>query len=524
MWGTLPDVLDRACTYYRESTAIIDGDRALTYAQMRDLRDRIAQALVSLGVQKGERVGLLLSNCLEFIPAQHGIWAAGGVLVQMPTRNAAAGFRANLLGTDATTLVYESGFDDAVSEIRADLPKLQNVVRISRDGSAAPAGVGEAHDFAELVDVQRAVRPDVGLTVDDEAYVLFTSGSTGEPKGVVNSHFTWSHYSITAGRDIGDIGPGEVFAHGAPLTHFTQIFVMPTFLRGGTNVMLPGLDVDRLLTEIEDKKVTATAVVPTIIYLLLDHPGRGSHDLSSLRTMIYAGAPIAPERLKQALDVFGSIFVQTYAGTEPGYVSCLRKEDHRVDGEAAIARLASAGRPLFTVDVEVRDPDGRALATGQVGEIASRQLGQMLGYLDPSRNSEALHNGWVMTGDIGRLDDDGFLYLVDRKKDMVVSGGFNVFPRQVEDVLATHPDVAQVAVFGIPDPKWGEAVHAVIVSKSGDDIAESELKDLVKTQLGGVHAPKSYDFVAALPVNPAGKIDKKSLRNPFWHDRDRRIG
>ncbi len=162
MWGTLPDVLDRACTYYRESTAIIDGDRALTYAQMRDLRDRIAQALVSLGVQKGERVGLLLSNCLEFIPAQHGIWAAGGVLVQMPTRNAAAGFRANLLGTDATTLVYESGFDDAVSEIRADLPKLQNVIRISRDGSAAPAGVGEAHDFAALVDAQRAVRPDVG--------------------------------------------------------------------------------------------------------------------------------------------------------------------------------------------------------------------------------------------------------------------------------------------------------------------------------------------------------------------------
>ena len=354
--------------------------------------------------------------------------------------------------------------------------------------------------------------------------MLFTSGSTGEPKGVVNSHFTWAHYSITAGLEIGDIRPGEVFAHGAPLTHYTQIFVMPTFLRGGTNVMLPGLDIDGLLDAIEREHVTATAVVPTIVYLLLDHPRRATADLSSLHTVVYAGSPIAPERLREALDAFGPIFVQTYAGTEPGYVSCLRKEDHRVDTDRDVRRLASAGRPIPYVDVTIQDDHDQQLPVGEIGEICSRQLGQMLSYLDTSRNAEALRGGWVHTGDIGHLDDDGFLYIVDRKRDMVVSGGFNVFPRQVEDVLLGHPAVLQAAVIGVPHPKWGEAVHAIVVTKPGSDVTDQELIAGVKAELGAVPAPKSVDFVDQLPVNPAGKVDKKSLRAPFWAGRDRQVG
>jgi acyl-CoA synthetase (AMP-forming)/AMP-acid ligase II len=524
MWGTLPDVLDKACGYYRDSTAVVDGARRVTYGELRDWSDQIGHALLSLGLQKGERVGLLLPNSLEFIPCQHGIWKAGGVLVQMPTRAAASVHQANLEQTAATTLIYHASFDDVVAELREQLPKLDRLIRLG--GSTADS---DDHDFAGLVAGQPVGRPAVELDEHDEAYVLFTSGSTGEPKGVVQSHFTWGHYAITSGLEIGDIRFGEVFAHGAPLTHFTQIFVMPTFLRGGTNVMLPGLDVDGLLAAIDREGITATAVVPTIIYLLLDHPKRAAYDLSTLKTMIYAGSPIAPDRLREALKVFGPIFIQTYAGTEPGYISCMRKTDHKVDTEDDLRRLASAGRPMLHVQVSIQDEEDNHLPVGEAGEICSKQLGQMLGYVDASRNAEALRDGWVHTGDIGRLDEDGFLYLVDRKKDLVVSGGFNVFPRQVEDVLTGDPAVAQAAVIGVPHPKWGEAVHAFVVIKEGADITAGEataarLIGRVKETLGSVSAPKTVDFLQELPVNPAGKVDKLSLRAPFWQGRDRQVG
>ncbi|WP_110207792.1 AMP-binding protein [Nocardioides daejeonensis] len=519
MWGTLPDTLDRACGNYRDQIAIVEDERRLTYSELRDLSDRLGSALVSLGVEKGQRVGLLMPNCLEFIPCQHGIWKAGAVLVQMPTRASASVQRANLAQTEATTLIYHASLEGIVEEMRADLPGLTRFVRVGGD----PADSGD-HDFTTLVDKQPAGRPAVQIAEDDECYVLFTSGSTGEPKGVVQSHFTWGHYSITAGLEIGDTRWGEVFAHGAPLTHYTQIFVMPTFLRGGTNVMLPGLEVESLLENIQRHKITATAVVPTIIYLLLDHPGRENYDLSSLHTMLYAGSPIAPERLRQALEVFGSIFIQTYAGTEPGYVSCMRKSDHRVDSEQAIQRLASGGRPIPYVEVSIQDDDDNPLPVGEVGEVCSRQLGQMLSYVDSSRNAEALRGGWVHTGDIGKLDEDGFLYIVDRKKDMVVSGGFNVFPRQVEDVICADAEVAQAAVIGIPHPKWGEAVHAFIVRKPGSEVSAEQIQARVKAELGSIPSPKTVDFVDELPVNPAGKVDKKTLRAPFWQDRDRQVG
>jgi acyl-CoA synthetase (AMP-forming)/AMP-acid ligase II len=442
----------------------------------------------------------------------------------MPTRAAAAAHRANLRQAEATTLIYHARLDGIAAELLDGLP---DVKRVNRLGDAdGPTGVTfpETVDYSAYFETQPSTPVSVSISEDDEAYVLFTSGSTGDPKGVVNSHFTWAHYSITAGLEIGDTRPGEIFAHGAPMTHFTQIFVMPTFLRGGTNVMLPGLDVDVLLTSIERHKVTATAVVPTIVYLLLDHPGRANADLSSLNTMIYAGSPIAPERLREALDVFGPIFIQTYAGTEPGYVSCLRKEEHRVDTEAGIARLASAGRPIPYVQVTIQDEKDRDLGIGETGEICSRQLGQMLGYLDAARNAEALRDGWVHTGDIGYLDGNGFLYIVDRKKDMVVSGGFNVFPRQVEDVLVTHPAVAQSAVIGVPHERWGEAVLAVVVTKSGQTVGEDELIAHVKRELGSVAAPKSIVFTDQLPVNPSGKVDKKALRAPYWAGRSRHVG
>jgi acyl-CoA synthetase (AMP-forming)/AMP-acid ligase II len=320
----------------------------------------------------------------------------------MPARATADDFHFFLDEVQASTLIYHQAFDEAIAQIRDRLPNLKHVVRLA-DGDTVPGVL----DYHEAFAGQPASAPPVEIDVDDLAFIGFTSGTTGVPKGVLQTHATWSHYAITAGLEIGDIRPGEVFAHGAPLTHFTQTFVMPVFMRGGTNIILPGLDLDLLLNAIERERVTATAVVPTIVYMLLDHPRRAEADLSSLHTVIYAGSPMAPEGLRRALEAFGPIFVQTYAGTEPGYMTCLRKEDHRLDTPEWVARLASAGRPMYHVDLSIRDIEGRALPVGEVGEICAAQPGQMVGYVNGGLDSEVMQDGWVRSGDIGFVDEGG---------------------------------------------------------------------------------------------------------------------
>ncbi|MFB7723746.1 AMP-binding protein [Nocardia sp. NPDC056100] len=517
LWGPVTRVLDRACLHFAPRTALIAGDRSLTYAELGGLTNRIANSLLALGISKGDRVGLLMPNTLEFVPAQYGIWKAGAVPVQMAARASAEDQEYFLTASEATALIYHQAFDAVAAGLVQRVPTLRTLIRVGDQP------VDLALDFGEITSAASDSAPGVELGPNDPAQILFTSGSTGIPKGVLFTHDRLSHYLITAGLEIGDTRPGEVFAHGAPLTHFTQIFLLPTFLRGGTNVIMPGLDVDTLLGTVERHRVTATAIVPTVLYVLLDHPKLAAADLSSLGTVIYAGSPMAPEKLRAAVDALGPVFVQAYAGTEPGFISCLRKQDHNADDPHALARLGSAGRPLFQVDISIQDEQDRPLPPGEPGEICVRQLGRMAGYLDSAKDSEAIRADWVHSGDIGYLDDAGYLFLVDRKKDLVVTGGYNVFPRQIEDVLATHPSVAQSAVIGVPHPKWGEAVHAVVVRRPGHPVTAFELIELVKEHKGSVWAPKTLDFVESLPLNASGKVDKKALRAPYWSGRDRQV-
>lgn len=518
LWNALYEPLDRACSYYSDRTAVIDGDRSITYSELQKWTNRVGNGLIAAGVNRGDAVGLLMPNCLEFIPTQQGIWKSGGAMVQMQAKASADDQLRFVTSSGATTLVYHSDFDDVVAGWGDRCPELRTLIRLS-DGPPIEGSL----DYAQLFDAQPDHAPGVDIQLDDLALIMYTSGSTGVPKGVRHTHRSWGCAAIVSGMEIGDIMPGEVFAHGAPLTHFTQIFVLPTLMRGGTTVVLPGLDVDMVFDAIEKYGITAMALVPTVVYVMLAHPRRNSVDLSSLRTIVYAGSPIAPDRLREAIDLFGNVFVQAYAGTEPGFISCLRKEDHRVDSPEAIERLASAGRPMYHVQLSIQDPDDNPVPAGESGEICARQDGAMTGYLDASKNHEAMRGGWVHSGDIGYVDENGFLFIVDRVKDMVVTGGFNVFPRQIEDVLLTHQGVAQCAVIGVPDPKWGEAVKAIVVRSEDATVTEDELKALVKAHKGAVWAPKSVDFIDALPLNPSGKIDKKTLKAPFWAGQTRRV-
>jgi fatty-acyl-CoA synthase len=301
-------------------------------------------------------------------------------------------------------------------------------------------------------------------------------------------------------------------------------YFLPVWMRGGTNIVLGGFDPGLLLDTIERERATSTLMVPTMIYVLLDTPGIRDRDLSSLRTLSYGAAPMGRERLEQALDTFGPIFLQGYGQTEaPMQITVLRKDDH-LRAAARPEILTSCGRPVTISEVRIADDELRDVRDGEVGEIVVRGPHVTLGYVNkPDETAATIRDGWLCTGDLGRRDEEGYLYIVDRKKDMLISGGFNVYPKEVEQVLFSHPAVADACVIGVPDAKWGEAVKAVVVLTDGSHADPEDLIAHVKERKGSVMAPKSVEFVDAIPLTSVGKHDKKALRERYWSGRERAV-
>jgi fatty-acyl-CoA synthase len=312
------------------------------------------------------------------------------------------------------------------------------------------------------------------------------------------------------------------FLIATPLSHAGAAFFVPTLLRGGSIVVLPHFDPEKVLETIEKYRITATMLVPTMIYVLLDHPKFGEYDLSSLETIFYGASAMSPARLKEGIEKLGPVFFQFYGQAECAMsITVLRRSEHDPDDPA---RLASCGRPVPWLRVALLDDDLNEVPQGEPGEICVQGPLVMSGYLNkPEQTAETLRGGWLHTGDVARADKDGYLTIVDRKKDMIVTGGFNVFPREVEDVISAHPGVAAVAVVGVPDDKWGEAVKAVVVRRPGAEVDPAELIAAVKEKKGSVQAPKSVDFVDAIPLSPLGKPDKKTLRARYWEGAERGV-
>lgn len=518
---TVAALYDRAVQHGGDRVAVTDGDRALTYRALGDRALRLAAALQALGLDRGDRVAFLMANCTDYVACEYAVAAIGATRVPL----------AALLGDDdhaymvgfarCRVLVYHAKFTDRVVALAARLGGVEYYVRVG-DGPALPAG----HLALEALLANHAPRPaPVRIDPEDAAGIYFTGGTTGRPKGVMLSHRSWFHTCYAEMLDFG-LGWRETFVIATPMTHAAGCLLLPVLLRQGRCVLLDRFEPALLLGTIARERATATLLVPTMIYMLLDEPTRDTHDLGSLRNVLYGAAAIAPERLRQAIEAFGPVFTQFFGQTEaPMALTALPREAHVVDGRPAPESvLASAGYPTYATTIRLVDEEGRDVPDGEPGELIAQAPNVMSGYLDdPQATAAALHDGWLHTGDVARRGPDGLLTIVDRRKDIIVTGGFNVYPREVEDVLFQHPCVRQAAVVGAPHDKWGEEVRALVVRQAGTEVTETELIEFVRMRKGSVAAPKTVEFVDAIPLTNLGKIDRKTIRARYWAGRSRAV-
>lgn len=497
--------LDKGASLGPDAPCLTMGERSLSYAEVQDLSRRVAGALTRSGVRAGDSVAILSGNDPTAFACVFGIARAGAVWCPINPRNEAEENREMLELFDCTTLLYQASYAPLVEKIRSRLPLLTTLVRL--DGGPGPdlmlstwlAGVPPADDVAPP---------------DDIAMLVGTGGTTGRPKGVrLTSRNLETMSALTLMSYPFEGRP--VYLALAPLTHAAGVLCFPVLALGGEIVVMPAPDLGQFLGLIERRRVTHTFLTPTLIYMLLGHPALDGTDLSSLQCLWYGAAPISADRLEEAITRIGPVLGQLFGQTEaPMMVSTLAPADHlHPDGTIARERLTSAGRPTPLVTVGILSPDGDLLPAGERGEVVVRGSLVMAGYhKDPAATAEASRFGWHHTGDIGYLDEQNFLYLVDRAKDMIISGGFNVYAAEVERALMAHPDVQDCAVVGLPDEKWGERVVAVLQPKPGASLEPTQVQAFVKDRIGSVKAPKQVEVWPDLPRSKIGKVLKPEIK------------
>ena len=512
-------LVERAGLAYGPQTAVVYGDRRITYSEQIARIRQTGRALLSLGLEKGDRVAMLMADRPELLDIYYGALWAGLAIVPLNAK-ASASDHAYIIGDcGARVVVHDASKADRVDGARAETD-IEHVLSVEEE-AVLDGGGYLPHLVAKQSDAPG--RPEV--TPDDRYGIFYTGGTTGRPKGVEHNHRAFVAAIMSEMLELG-LGERDRFAHVAPLTHAGGMFVLPVWLRGGTNVILGGFNPDQFKATVAAEKITSSMMVPTMLYVLMDSLKNGNEGLESLATVIYGASPIGKERLLQAIDTFGPIFSQLYGQTEaPNQLTVLRKSDHAMAVESGdLTPLTSCGRPVGIADVRLVDDDLKDVADGDPGEIVAQGPHIMRGYWNrPEETAAALRDGWLCTGDVAKADERGFLYIVDRKKDMIISGGFNVYPKEVEATLFSHPAVKDVAVIGVPDDKWGESVKAVVVRDPSVPVEAAELIAFVRDRKGPVLTPKTVDFVDAIPLTAVGKHDKPALRSAHWGGRDRGV-
>jgi long-chain acyl-CoA synthetase len=492
-----------------DAPALVGGDRTITFGELDARSSRVAQAFAQAGIGFGDRVAFVEKNGLEFFHVVFGLAKLGAVGVPVNWRLAAPEIRHIIEDCGAAAIVVGEQFFGHIEAIEEQL-------------TAEVIAIG-AHDrwpvFDDWVAAHPAVDPGVTTGPDDLVLLMYTSGTTGLPKGVMLSNTNF-HCKTAGVAGRWRFSADAVSLAVMPLFHMAGSgWAFAGLWEGVVTVVLRDVDPAAILDAVAEHRITNLLLVPAVIQLLLDTPGVEVADFSNLRIIVYGASPISDDVLVRGIERFGGVFAQVYGMTETtGSITQL--DDHTPE------LLRSCGRPYSWVQIRIVTHDGTDAAPGTVGELWTRSGQNMIGYWNnPDATAAALTaDGWLRTGDAGYVDADGYVYLQDRIKDMIVSGGENVYPIEVENVLMTHPGVADAAVIGVPDYSWGEAVKAIVVPGPGATLSEADLIGFARARLGGYKLPKTVDFVAALPRTPSGKVLKRALRDPYWADTGRQIG
>ncbi|HWP42376.1 MAG TPA: long-chain fatty acid--CoA ligase [Blastocatellia bacterium] len=513
-------ILSIAAEQHPERPAFIWGEQVITYAQANARASALAAGLKGLGVKAGDRVGVYMHNSPQLIESFFAAWKAAACVVPLNARFVSEEVSYHLTDPEATAVIFGPEFREMMLECRKQLPTVKHFICT---GSPLEGQVS----YEDLVSGHMG-SDDLGLKLsdDDLAWLFYTSGTTGRPKGAMLTHGNLTFMAVGWVADLMHLEPEDVGLHAAPLTHGAGFHSIALVLKAASQVILKPhkFDPENFFATVERHRVTNTWLVPTQIKMLLNYPDIERWDISSLKWIVYGGAPMYVEDLKQAMRRMGRVFVQLYGqGETPMTGTYLRPQDHVADGLGS-ARLASCGHARSGIEVRILGEDDKEVPRGEVGEICVRGPTVMKGYWRrPEATAESLRGGWLHTGDVGSMDEHGYVYILDRTKDMIISGGSNIFPREVEEVLLKHPAISEVCVIGVPDELWGEAVKAIVVLKEGATADAQEIISFAAKHMADYKKPKSVDFVAEIPKNAYGKVLKRELRERYWAGHNRRV-
>lgn len=502
--------------------AIVCGNERYTWEEFDQRTDALARGLASLNIQRGDRVAVLMLNCHRYLELYYACARMGAVIVPLNIRLARAEIVFILNDSESKALIVDKNFA-AYTTGRDTFPGVENIIYA---GDETPEGMFNYEDVVSKGShMQESV--DQAMEDDDLSGLYYTGGTTGRAKGVMLSHknivSNAMHVIVATGYNEKDR-----YLHAAPMFHLADISsAFAITMVGARHVFIPLFNPEHVLQTIQEEKVTVALLVPTMLNMVLNHPRVDDYDLSSVRRLTYGASPMPIELLKKGLTKWGQIFGQGYGLTEAApLLTSLESWEHVPDGPPEQARrLSSVGREILGVEVRVVNVDGEDIQPGEIGEIIARGPNIMQGYWrQPEATAAAIVDGWLHTGDLATVDEENYIYIVDRSKDMIISGGENVYSVEVENALYTHPAVLEAAVIGIPHERWGEAVHAVVVLKPEMQTTEEELIAHIHTQIAGYKTPRSIEFFTeALPKSGAGKILKRNLREKYWHGQSKNV-
>ncbi len=501
--------MTRAARHYPQNKAAVFEEKKFTYEELNKRTDSFAKALKNLGIKKGDRIGILQKNSHCFLETLFACFKVGACAIPMNFRLHPDEVAYHLNDARAAAVVFSGEFNEALRSIAQKITHTRHHICLQNPLE------GQLDYEQILSENETPFDQTVEVSDDDLAWLFYTSGTTGKPKGAMLTHSNLVATSVGWCADLMHLEPEDVALQAAPLSHGGGIHAIAVVAKAGNNVILDGWKPKEVLKCIEKYRVTNTWAVPTMIKMLITEPDFGDYDLSSLKWVVYGGSPMYVEDLKTAIRKIGPVFVQIFGqGESPMTGTFMRKQDHVIDGGPETEqRLLSAGIARTDMEVKILDEEGQEMPYGEKGEIALKGPAVMKGYWErPEETEKTLKEGWLHTGDVGYMDQKGYIYIVDRFKDLIISGGANIYPRELEEVIVQHPDVQEVAVIGVPDEFWGESVKACVILKPGKTATAEDIISFCAQNMASYKKPKSVEFLEELPKSNYGKVLKRTLR------------